>query len=270
MVTSDIFFFDVDGTLVDPLTHSVPDSTRYALQELKNNGQLICICTGRSLDALEDAGFDSIAKWDYYICCNGQISYDKHKQCIHRTPIPHDIVASCIAKADALHAPLLLQGEKTILTKEANAHVKAAAAFFNEAIPPHSTYDDFDVYMMIAYGEVGYDYHDYNDLKALQFIPGQSSYADVVLKGMNKYTGIKALLKQLNISDYIAFGDSMNDLEMLAHAKIAVVLGNGCFEAKQIADIVTECVCEHGIYHALVQMKQIKPHESFERRTIYE
>ena len=124
--------------------------------------------------------------------------------------------------------------------------------------------------MMIAYGEVGYDYHDYNDLKALQFIPGQSSYADVVLKGMNKYTGIKALLKQLNISDYIAFGDSMNDLEMLAHAKIAVVLGNGCFEAKQIADIVTECVCEHGIYHALVQMKQIKPHESFERRTIYE
>lgn len=133
-----------------------------------------------------------------------------------------------------MHAPLLLQGEKTILTKEANAHVKAAAAFFNEAIPPHSTYDDFDVYMMIAYGEVGYDYHDYNDLKALQFIPGQSSYADVVLKGMNKYTGIKALLKQLNISGYIAFGDSMNDLE-------ASTCQNGCCFGKRLFRGQTGC-----------------------------
>lgn len=270
MVPSDIFFFDVDGTLVDPITHNVPDSTRYALQELKNNGQLICICTGRSLDALEDAGFDKIAKWDYYICCNGQVSYDNHKQCIHSIPIPYDLVVSCIAKANALHAPLLLQGKKTILTKEANTHVKAAAAFFNETIPPHSIYDGFDVYMMIAYGEVGYDYHDYADLKELQFIPGQSSYADVVLKGINKYTGIKALLDRLNLTDYIAFGDSMNDLEMLEHAKIAVVLGNGCFEAKQVADIVTECVSEHGIYHALVQLQQITPHEDFGRRPIYE
>ena len=36
-----IFFFDIDGTLVDSTTHIVPESTKLALKALKQQGQYL-------------------------------------------------------------------------------------------------------------------------------------------------------------------------------------------------------------------------------------
>ena len=42
-----IVFFDIDGTLVDEKTHDIPESTRKAIRELRANGHLAFINTGR-------------------------------------------------------------------------------------------------------------------------------------------------------------------------------------------------------------------------------
>lgn len=63
------------------------------------------------------------------------------------------------------------------------------------------------------------------------------------------------------MQDYIAFGDSLNDVEMLQHARISVAMGNGHKDAKRVADMVTDAVSENGIYNALVRMKLISDKE---------
>ena len=40
-------FFDIDGTLVSFTTHTIPESTRRALQALRQNGVKVFIATGR-------------------------------------------------------------------------------------------------------------------------------------------------------------------------------------------------------------------------------
>lgn len=255
MARKQIFFFDIDGTLVDSTTHIVPESTRCALRKLREEGHLLCISTGRSLHSTMDGGFDQLIDWDIYLCNNGQAIYDHEKNNIHLVPIPQHSVDACIKKAEELQSPLMIMGEKiNLLTREADAHVIESSNFFNEVIPPVMPYDGSPVVMMIAYGPSGYDYHDYDGIDNLTFIPGQSTYSDVVLKGFNKYSGITFVLEHFGMDTYIALGDSLNDMEMLEHAAIGICMGNGCEELKEIADLLTDTVDQDGVYQALKKL----------------
>lgn len=42
-----LFLFDIDGTLTQPLTQDVPESTREALRLLQKNGHFVALATGR-------------------------------------------------------------------------------------------------------------------------------------------------------------------------------------------------------------------------------
>lgn len=59
------------------------------------------------------------------------------------------------------------------------------------------------------------------------------------------------------MSDTIAFGDSMNDYQMFICAGTAVAMGNACKELKQIANSICENVENDGIYYELKRMELI-------------
>ncbi|MCI9591981.1 MAG: HAD hydrolase family protein, partial [Lachnospiraceae bacterium] len=60
-----------------------------------------------------------------------------------------------------------------------------------------------------------------------------------------------------DMADTVAFGDSMNDRQMLEYAGIAIAMGNSCQELKDIADIVCESVEEDGVYCEFKRMNLI-------------
>ena len=48
-------FFDIDGTLVSFKTHTIPESTRQTLQQLRQQGIKVFIATGRPKMMMMDA-----------------------------------------------------------------------------------------------------------------------------------------------------------------------------------------------------------------------
>ena len=60
-----------------------------------------------------------------------------------------------------------------------------------------------------------------------------------------------------DLADTVAFGDSMNDRQMLEYAGIAVAMGNSCQELKELAGIVCESVDEDGVYFEFKRMNLI-------------
>ena len=60
------------------------------------------------------------------------------------------------------------------------------------------------------------------------------------------------------MGDTIAFGDSMNDYQMIQEAACGVVMGNGDEALKKIADRVCEPVEEDGVIRELERMGLIK------------
>ena len=59
------------------------------------------------------------------------------------------------------------------------------------------------------------------------------------------------------MADTVAFGDSLNDIEMIQTASIGVAMGNGRQELKDVADFVTTHVEADGIYNGVKKLKLI-------------
>jgi hydroxymethylpyrimidine pyrophosphatase-like HAD family hydrolase len=59
------------------------------------------------------------------------------------------------------------------------------------------------------------------------------------------------------LQDVYAFGDGLNDIEMLKAVGTGVAMGNGVPEAKEVADYITTDVSEDGIWNGLKKLNLI-------------
>lgn len=250
-----LILFDIDGTLVDAHQHIVPASTIAALQQLKAKGYLLGISTGRSLFSVRAGGFDTLVEWDVYLCNNGQAIFDSAMQPIHMAYIPEESVRSCIDVAASLDSPLfIIAQDHELLTCEPDQYVIDSHAFFKEELAPVAHYQGEGVIMMMVYGSLEHDFKEYRAIEGITIIPGLSTYADVVLEGYHKHCGIEHVLKHFKQDTYIAFGDSLNDMEMIEQAAIGIAMQEAHEDLKAIADMVTDTVLNDGIMKALVQL----------------
>ena len=62
----------------------------------------------------------------------------------------------------------------------------------------------------------------------------------------------------IDIENSYAFGDGLNDLEMLKMVGTGIAMGNAVDEAKAVADYVTTSCSNDGIWNGLVRLGLIK------------
>lgn len=76
---------------------------------------------------------------------------------------------------------------------------------------------------------------------------------DIIPNGGSKAKGIEKYIEKLgfNRDQVYAFGDGLNDLEMIEAVGTGIVMGNGHEDLKKLANHVTKDVSEDGIYHGL-------------------
>ncbi|MBO4375263.1 MAG: Cof-type HAD-IIB family hydrolase [Lachnospiraceae bacterium] len=257
-MTRKLLFFDMDGTLWDYRNY-IPESAIKAIKLAQGNGHKAFINTGRSRSFIRDEkllgiGFDGIVSG-----CGTMIEYDDR------------VVWSKIMPAEEVDRILEItkkHGFKVIMegTKCLYANV--------EEFPD----DDQNYYMRKISREMGEDLHRLSDVKngqiqkfscstrgcdrapfkeelkdSYDFIEHNDAVMEVVPKGHNKGTGIQRVCELLGaqIKDTFAFGDSINDKEMLIEAGTGIVMDSGTDEAKKYADHVTTGLLEDGIMNAM-------------------
>ena len=85
-------------------------------------------------------------------------------------------------------------------------------------------------------------------LHGVSYFVGWTAWLDIAPEGVDKSTGLKVALAELNLSgdDLLAIGDGRNDIEMLQYAGRGVAMGDAPPEVKAAADIVTKPLHEDG------------------------
>ena len=70
---------------------------------------------------------------------------------------------------------------------------------------------------------------------------GREDIIDISVKSVSKWNAVMDIAKNYNIdvSEIIAFGDGINDIELLSRAGVGICMANGNSEAKKVADYVT-------------------------------
>lgn len=85
------------------------------------------------------------------------------------------------------------------------------------------------------------------ELMLMQDSGGTKQWYNIIPRGTRKYRALIYLAEQLGLSndDIIAFGDGLNDLEILAQCGCGVAMANALPEVKAVADTVTGLDNDH-------------------------
>ncbi|MEK8126878.1 Cof-type HAD-IIB family hydrolase [Paenibacillus filicis] len=247
--------FDVDGTLRD--RDYLPESTRVALQRLKENGVILVLCTGRS--EYEMSSLREELGMDWAITCNGShIGYQG--KTAFGTPFPQETVRDWLSEAGRSNHGLLLYGAEGMYTNRAEdplfLRAREEIGFLEPILLDLSGGEASlpEVYQSIVFCEE-HEEHLYTGGSSHDFyIHRWRPWAvDLNPSGMNKAIGLRRLLEHLQIApeDAAAFGDGLNDMELLASVGTGIAMGNGIDELKAVARHVTRPMREDGIAYAV-------------------
>lgn len=90
----------------------------------------------------------------------------------------------------------------------------------------------------------------------LTFTRANERTMDVINKGISKATGAQQMIEQLEVAPHntYAFGDGLNDLELLELVNTGVAMADGFAELKIVADFVTAAADDDGIFKGLKEL----------------
>lgn len=269
-----IVFFDVDGTLVTRNNH-IPKSTKNAIKALKKNGIIPVIATGRAPVLVRE--IVEMLEIDTFIAMNGQ--YIVHEgNVLYQNPIDLNLVDQMVDFAVDRKDGIILSTADEIIANSAISLVNRGNLYmflkgllgiiphrikvrmWNRMMskaPEKEAYANKEIFMMninanqeqqVAYEEAFGD--------VLAFTRANEMSMDIISKGTSKASGIERLASELGVSikNTYAFGDGLNDLEMLQRAGTGVAMANGFEELKIAADMVTDSVFSDGISKGLQKL----------------
>jgi Cof subfamily protein (haloacid dehalogenase superfamily) len=262
-------FLDVDGTFVNN-RGVVPASAGEAVVAARANGHQVFLCTGRSMAEIWDEilapGFDGvIASAGGYVEYQGTVL-------LHRS-VPVDDVRHAVEFFDrhgvdyCLEANSGLYGSRHarerlrelifggVTDEDILAELEKGLGGFIDSviIVPDPVREDInkisfldsDVPIERIRAEFEGTFHV---IHATVPMFGPNS-GEMSIPGVHKATAIQLLIEHAGIAleDTIAYGDSLNDLEMLEFVEIGVAMGNAHPTVLEIADLVTGDADHDGI-----------------------
>ena len=242
--------FDMDGTLLNNDRNMPSENINY-LNKLKKEGYIIAIATGRTVTSacyrLNNANCVN-----YIISDPGAKIYDlDSKKYIYNKYIPSNIASDLLNlyNDNFRYIDICSDGiyKKFSLFLEENNKVVKTYKNKQELLNEIDKIDHIGMsFKDDKYVIEIYDYINKN-FKDLDCIIMQDSFADdkwleILPKGASKYNSINELANYLNISngEIMAFGDGLNDIEMIEKCGIGVALANALDEVKSKANYITK------------------------------
>ena len=251
-----LLFFDIDGTLTDEKTGTIPQSTLEALKQTQEAGNLVFINTGRVYCSippiLEQFPFDG------YVCgCGTYVRV--HDKVIHHRKLSNELCRQIALKSEETKCFAIFEGADTLYY---DYNLKDDPRISITDHPESGFKPGLDLHdVNIVFDKFTLWHTDYSDFSAflqtfkdeLDFIERNKDFGEFVPKGYTKATGIKLLMDHFNVDlDHVyCFGDSANDLGMLNYCKHSIVVASGNPEIFDAVEFITKEVDHDGIAFAL-------------------
>lgn len=248
-------FFDIDGTLICKNKPKLTPQLLKSLHILRNRGVHLFISTGRHMSEIEQLGILDQFEFDGYVTMNGGYCTDGKNVIYKENIIQEDVIA--------IHEYLNQNGLSSLYVEEddlyANVIDERLILSFEEIhspLPKVSTIADIsqkEIYLFCPFltpKQIEELMSKTKNCKCTQWF--DLGY-DIVSKNCSKSVGIQKILEHFHIdmNQTMAFGDGMNDIEMLEIVNIGIAMGNAKEDVKKVADYVTDDVDHDGIIKAL-------------------
>lgn len=275
-----IIFLDIDGTISSP-KNGVSERVKEAIRLARENGHYVFVCTGRNkagVSELKDIEFDGyICSAGGYVEVNGEKIYESHlddadvqevRDVLKDLDVYYNMEATDVTFSDIRLNRMFALGS---LGKDANNSELDRLVEQQKDIYNIRTLEEYDVNPLpihkicfVALNErsikvikekLSYKYFIIiHELFSVDMINGE-----FIIKGTNKGNAVRQVAEYLHIpiEDTIAFGDSMNDYEMIKAVNCGIVMANGSAKLKEHASLICEHIDDDGVYHEFKRLNLI-------------
>lgn len=257
-----IVFFDIDETLYYKKEVRIPRSiSEQVLPKLRANGIIPAIATGRAYGAFPEALKPLMNEngFELFVTINGQYNLYRN-QIISEYPLMKERIERILVKLKALDieyafvtAEEIAVSRNTPEVEESLRPIKADYIVDPDFYLLHTVIQLLAFFPQERTEEVVASGVLEDDLKEVRW---HKYSVDLLNKQNSKARGIQDVLHYFGFSpeNAMAFGDGLNDLEMISSVGFGVAMGNAEAELKSVADYVTLPIEQDGILVALQQL----------------
>ena len=248
-----IIFFDIDGTTYQHNIHNNPASTKLALNELKNKGYKLVICTSRSFEEMKTLPSDFTDVMDCIICCGGaQIIYSNED--VENITIDHEEIVRGFEYFDKNDIPYryVYKFRSYLSTDDQDITIRYKRLY--NMIPDMKYYNGEKISHLLFYTNDKNHIDNINNIFKSSYRIDYGFAHECLPENVNKGEALRKVAAHFGFSadESAAFGDGNNDVEMLKTAKIGVAMGNASDSCKAAADYVTDDIENDGLYKACI------------------
>lgn len=257
MMNPKIVFFDIDDTLYRKYTDTLRPSVKTAVAALRGKGILTALATGRSLATIPEKVRDMMAEtgMDAVVTINGQFAL-LHGKTVHEVPMDAGLMGRVCAHLDGLGMDYAFVGGEGIAVSALSECVcRALKHIASDFFADKDYFSSKPVYQMLVFAEED-EMPPWSDIvkrEGLKTVRWHEEAVDLLPAGASKTDGIRSVVEALGLemADVMAFGDGLNDVEMLSEVGFGVAMGNGEQAAKEAAKYVCPGVDEDGVLRGL-------------------
>ncbi|MFP3121594.1 Cof-type HAD-IIB family hydrolase [Ectobacillus funiculus] len=253
MMERSVIFFDIDGTLLNH-DKELPSSTKEAIFELKEQGHEVAIATGRAPFMFEDLRKELDIRT--FVSYNGQYVV-LNNEVLYANPLNISSLEKLTEAALHNNHPVVFMDHEDMKANvpEHNYIKESIATLKISRFPAHDPhyYKGRELYQTLLFCPEGEEQQYEQEFKDFDFVRWHPVSVDILPKGGSKAKGIEKLVEKLGFPEerQYAFGDGLNDIEMLLAIKNSVAMGNAEELVKASAKYVTKSVEDDGILHGL-------------------
>lgn len=249
-----IVSFDVDMTLLDHKDWTIPASAMETLEKLKDKYTIV-LATGRDMDSSFSMAIKEMINPDAIIHLNGT-KITVGSELIYEHLFDKGLIERILSFAEEKHYSVGASIEENDFYTCPDVVTRHDMELWGECgrrFGDPWKLKDLDVRTMAYIGnETGAKDLEkcFPEINVHMFAEKQG--ADLVEKVTSKAMGLKRLCAYYGVpvSDTFAFGDSMNDYDIIKAAGVGIAMGNAMDELKAAADYVTDAVDRDGIKNA--------------------
>lgn len=253
---------DMDGTLLTT-DKRMPEEILCVVRALKAKGTAFIIASGRQYAALvRDLG--ELAHDVIFIAENGALVMEQDRQ-LFIDPLPEHEIRTIIEATRGMAGihPVICRAGVAIIEKSApQAFIRNVKLYYESTQIVDNLLDICDglddVCKIAFYDEGDAEHHEYPLLDALfsdrlSVILSGYSWVDIMKPGVHKGRAMETLQRQRGITkeECMAFGDYLNDLELLESVGESYAMENALPELKNIAKHIAPSNDENGVMRVI-------------------
>ena len=246
-----IFFFDIDNTLLDHKTNEIPSSALDAIARLHRGGHKVVIATGRSYGHAQ--AVVDLVQPSYVITQNGARIF-RGSEVVFAFPMPREPLIDLFNWMRGQGHPFGINHSKqSYISDRTPIVLETLRRIEMDCQSEDPFYLRDDVFQGWLFFDEALDDALFPEIlerfPMFDLVRWHRNAVDVLPRDINKWTGCQWVLAdaEFDVGQSIAFGDGLNDREMLQGVGLGIAMGNAHPELIALADLVAPALHQDGI-----------------------